>query len=127
MNVGATIPVLRARVGHTHLAMELSNLVSLLNPDQVEDLEIVVVSAALGERYEAPGAVAILESEGTSIALGLDEIAGYEHWDATRVAKLPGWLAAFLPSILKPACGMGDDGQLVWIVHPAALAQPSSE
>jgi hypothetical protein len=120
----ATIPMLRARVGDTHVAMELAHVVSLLDPSQTEDLEVILVSAALGEPYQAPTAVALLDSDGHSIALGLDAIAGYEHWDRSRLARLPKWLARHLPDILKPACGMGDDGNVVWIIHPPAFAQP---
>jgi hypothetical protein len=82
-----------------------------------------MVSAALGESYAAPGAVALLDASGHSVALGVDRIFGYEHWDRSRVARVPAWLAQHLPNILKPACGMGDDGAIVWIIHPPAFAE----
>lgn len=121
------IPILRARVGQTHLALELGSLVSLLEPDQVEGIEIVGVAGVLGQPYAAPRAVALLNYRNASIALGLDEIAGYEQWDATRVAPLPRWLAQHLPDILKPACGLGDDGEIVWILHPPAFVETHLE
>ncbi len=118
----APVSILRARVGETHIALELQSVVSLLDPAQAEHLEIIVVSAALGERYQQPAAVALLESPHGSVALGVDEINGYEHWDRSRVARVPEWLARHLPKILKPACGLGDDGKIVWIVDPPAFA-----
>lgn len=125
--MSSEIPILRARVGSTNLALELGSLVSLLDPDQADDVEVVAVSGALGEPYRAPAAVALIRHKERSFGLGVDEIAGYEQWDETRLAALPDWLARHLPAVLKPACGLGDDGAIVWILHPPAFLESNSE
>lgn len=106
-------------VGSHRFGLEVEAVESLVSPDE-STRTAVDPAAVLGLTRWRTSQLANLQSAPVSVVLGEDP-SHIEYWDVSRIASLPRWMLAVVPDLFKPACGLSDTGQLVWILDPRSL------
>lgn len=118
------IEVIRSSFGPLELALELHQVSSVLDYREGHGLYLVDPAPQLGLRPLGSGHVGFVVTEaGPPVGVMIGEVSGFETWDAGRIQELPAWLRDFLPAVLKPACGIDDQGQIVWMLDLAAVLE----
>jgi chemotaxis signal transduction protein len=120
------IDVIRTRFGPLKLALELQQVSSVLDYREGHGLQLIDPAPMLGLRPLGSGHVGFVVAEvGPPVGVIIGEVCGFEKWSASRILPLPKWLENFLPGVLKAACGIGDDGEIVWLLDLRKLTQNS--
>ena len=111
-----TVAVARFKIGQMAVALEISDIVGLLDasdPDAEQPIDLGVQWGVTS--LFRPKQVAVLANGQGVLSLG--EGATFETWDKSRVCPVPPWVAASWPNELYRLCGLGDDGCIVLVIN----------
>lgn len=118
------VDVIRTCFGPLELALELQQVSSVLDYREGHGLQLIDPAPLLGLRPLGSGHVGFVVAEvGPPVGVMIGEVRGFETWTASRIMRLPKWLENYLPAVLKPACGIDDDGEIVWLLDLRGLTR----
>ncbi|AWV91181.1 hypothetical protein [Bradymonas sediminis] len=118
------VEVVRTRFGPLQLALELKQISSVLDYREGHGLQLVDPAPRLGLRPLGGGHVGFVVAEiGPPVGVIIGEVQGFETWTASRIMALPKWLRNYLPDVLKPACGVDENGDIVWMLDLLSLTR----
>ena len=109
--------------GRLELACELRRFSGLMAYEEAEAIRLIDPAPRLGLPRTQGGRVGLLELAGPPRGVCLGALRSFETWDASRVMVLPDWLGGWLPPGLKRGVGLGEAGQVVWMLDLDWLAR----
>lgn len=117
------VEMVRAELGPVLLALELTQLQSVLTAEEARGLELLDVRDWLGARARPLEHVGLVTPPSQPpLGIGLGRVIGVERWGPQRLYPLPGWLQALAPPILLPACGWDPERlRAIWLLDVEAL------
>ena len=120
----AQLEVIRTRFGPLELAVELHEVNSVLDYGEGQGLTLVDPAPELGLRPIGAGHVGYVEPDfGPPLGVCIGTVRGFEKWTPANILPLPDWLAAYLPDVLKKACGNDEQGDIVWLLDLKKVTQ----
>ena len=128
---GARVPVVRSALGGAvgsggavvEMACELRRFSSLLTFEEAQAIQLIDPAPRLGLSRTRSGSVGLLDLGGPPRGVCLGALRGLETWGPQQVLRLPDWLRTWLPPALKGGCGLGPDGEVVWLLELDWLAR----
>lgn len=127
------VDVLLFRLGAHRLAVELDLVSSVLSPDDATGMDRIdprphLLSADADDaplpEPDADALVGLLDMAGPPRVVLLGEVLGATTLDRSNVLAVPGWLADFLPDVLRPAFAWIDQ-KVVWLLDLDTLSATS--
>lgn len=116
--------MIRTSFGPLDLAIELHRVSSVLAYQEAQGMPLIDPAPELGLRPLGGGHVAYVEPEhGPPLGVLIGQVCAFAAWTPANLLELPGWLGAFLPDILVPACGRDEQGDVVWLLDLSKVTQ----
>lgn len=118
------VDVIRTRFGPLELALDLQQISTVLDYREGHGLQLIDPAPHLGLRPLGGGHVGFVVAEvGPPVGVIIGEVQGFETWTASRIMSLPKWLKNYLPAVLKPACGIDENGDVIWMLDLLRLTR----